>query len=84
VTSPIVSKSFFFLKEAHRFNRRCAFSPQSRHNDMAQNRSNFNFSDKVAIVTGGSTGIPRHRQRRVERKVSSEFEGCFLGATKVH
>jgi hypothetical protein len=26
VTSPIVSKSFFFLKEAHRSNQRCAFS----------------------------------------------------------
>jgi NAD(P)-dependent dehydrogenase (short-subunit alcohol dehydrogenase family) len=26
---------------------------------MAQNRSNFDFTDKVAIVTGGSTGIGR-------------------------
>ena len=26
---------------------------------MTQNRSSFNFTDKVAIVTGGSTGIGR-------------------------
>jgi hypothetical protein len=45
---------------------------------MAQNRSNFNFSDKVAIVTGGSTGIPRHQHGRVERKVSLNLKIASL------
>ena len=45
---------------------------------MAQNRSNFNFSDKVAIVTGGSTGIPRHRQGGVERKVNLNLKVASL------
>ena len=45
---------------------------------MAQNRRNFNFSDKVAIVTGGRTGIPRHRQGGVERKVNLNLKVASL------